>query len=630
MFCTKCGRPLHDGDKFCAYCGTKVREEDRQEAAPSHSRYEEVVFNPPFRAEAERRTRQISDEVSRYSDEPKKETVHFDWNLDGFPSRDSKRRDDFELNWDTVIEKRREPGPVNVEKIIPEEPETRPSQGQAAQQDHNAAPDRKEEPLSIEELEKELFGTKDMEEAEKSATIRYNREDLEREKEKDQFYTYNAKRDAFQELLDREKARVEAIEDQRRSQWESITGAEEVRGPKEPLPFEEVFRETETPLVPPLREVAIVQPPLTAVVQAWEDDKDACGADIKEDISSQATAAAGAYIIDTVTSAASEEEKTTAPFQDEPEPAKPDTSENQLETAGSGMPENEPDAADGNTSGDAPSEGIPSEEPKDDGIQTTKEKTKLRFSVVFPIDAFDGDDDSRSNGGADADNAKAAEKEIDEDEDDDEKSRGGNRVIKTVIIILALIVIIEVIIIGAKTFAPNSGFSMAVDNMMSKITGFFSGQDEEQAAPVSTEVSYLDEYIRAAAGLGENIGNISANPDLKYSDGVAYSFGTADQTQEFTNSPLNGDDTDKTYGQSIVEAVISYFNGWMDTNEDESLIGVNSLEIGEIRSSGDGYYVLTSVTYAAASGDTVSRRETVHLTENNGQITVADVKEETV
>lgn len=140
----------------------------------------------------------------------------------------------------------------------------------------------------------------------------------------------------------------------------------------------------------------------------------------------------------------------------------------------------------------------------------------------------------------------------------------------------------------------------------------------------------MDEYIRAAAGLGENIGNISANPDLKYSYGVAYSFGTADQTQEFTNSPLNGDDTDKTYGQSIVEAVISYFNGWMDTNEDESLIGVNSLEIGEIRSSGDGYYVLTSVTYAAASGDTVSRRETVHLTENNGQITVADVKEETV
>ncbi len=72
MFCTKCGKPLHDGDKFCAHCGAKVREEGRQEAPAGQSRYEEVVFNPPFRAEAERRTRQISDEVSKYSDEPKR------------------------------------------------------------------------------------------------------------------------------------------------------------------------------------------------------------------------------------------------------------------------------------------------------------------------------------------------------------------------------------------------------------------------------------------------------------------------------------------------------------------------------------------------------------------------------
>ena len=111
---------------------------------------------------------------------------------------------------------------------------------------------------------------------------------------------------------------------------------------------------------------------------------------------------------------------------------------------------------------------------------------------------------------------------------------------------------------------------------------------------------------------------------------MTYSFGTVDQTREFTNSPLSGDGTDKTYGQSIIEAVISYYNNWKDTNDDENIIGVNSLEIGEIRSDDSGYYVLTSVTYAAASGDTVSKNETVHLTENNGQIGVSDVKEETV
>ena len=154
MFCTKCGRKLHEQDQFCAYCGTKVRrDEDERDERPD-SRYSDVVFNPPFKLEAEKRTEEISRGIKEYSSEPRRERVDFNWNLDGFPSRDSKRRDDFELNWDTVIEKRREPGPVNDEKIIPEEPEIRPSQGQAAQQDHNAAPDRKEEPLSIEELEK--------------------------------------------------------------------------------------------------------------------------------------------------------------------------------------------------------------------------------------------------------------------------------------------------------------------------------------------------------------------------------------------------------------------------------------------------------------------------------------------
>ena len=28
MFCTKCGSKLHDGDVFCAQCGTRVRKEE--------------------------------------------------------------------------------------------------------------------------------------------------------------------------------------------------------------------------------------------------------------------------------------------------------------------------------------------------------------------------------------------------------------------------------------------------------------------------------------------------------------------------------------------------------------------------------------------------------------------------
>ena len=45
MFCTKCGKELYDGDKFCAYCGAAVRE-------PKLAKYDDVVFNPPFKIEA--------------------------------------------------------------------------------------------------------------------------------------------------------------------------------------------------------------------------------------------------------------------------------------------------------------------------------------------------------------------------------------------------------------------------------------------------------------------------------------------------------------------------------------------------------------------------------------------------
>ena len=70
MFCTKCGKKLYDGDSFCAYCGAKVREElmfKTETKAPTRTtRYDEVVFNPPFKAEAERRTQHISEEANLY------------------------------------------------------------------------------------------------------------------------------------------------------------------------------------------------------------------------------------------------------------------------------------------------------------------------------------------------------------------------------------------------------------------------------------------------------------------------------------------------------------------------------------------------------------------------------------
>ena len=119
MFCTKCGKKLFDGDSYCGYCGAKVREElmfkTETKTQSRITAYDEVVFNPPFKAEAQRRTQHIEEETKPYSSEPRKERVTLDWNLDGFPQADRKQ-DDFEINWDAVIEKKRDHRTVSVEK----------------------------------------------------------------------------------------------------------------------------------------------------------------------------------------------------------------------------------------------------------------------------------------------------------------------------------------------------------------------------------------------------------------------------------------------------------------------------------------------------------------------------------
>ena len=105
MFCTNCGKKLYEGDRFCAYCGTKVREEEPKSR-------QEIVFNPPFRAEAERRTSEIFKGFSESSEELEKprrtEPAHFDWNLDGFPSSESKKTEDVDFNWDSVMDRKRD------------------------------------------------------------------------------------------------------------------------------------------------------------------------------------------------------------------------------------------------------------------------------------------------------------------------------------------------------------------------------------------------------------------------------------------------------------------------------------------------------------------------------------------
>lgn len=579
MFCTKCGKQLHDGDSFCANCGTKIKSDTLQDSPVNTGKYEEVVFNPPFRAEAERRTEQLSkqDNSSPYSSEPKRESISFNWNLDGFPQNQPRRTEDFELDWQEVVEKRKEPKPITVEKINPKETaetvkemvEVEPFKMES-ESELTKTPQEKS-PLSIEALERELFGGGALAEddgTKKDATLEYRRDELSKSDEK--FHTYNAKTSAFQDLLEKEKARVEELDSQRKSQWDELTTIDENIQPKEPLQFEDVFIEPQTPLVPPVEVVDVVVPPLTAAVSANQEE-------IEEAELHDKT------VVEDETPKKGEVDEQSTPFPDD----------------------------------------------------KSDEKTKLRYSDVFPTDSFDVDDGS-DNGENDA--VVPIVQEVAEQEykaHEKKKTPKRRKVVLALIIFLTAIVSIELVIVGVKFIAPDSGFSKGVDNIMHKAIRLFSGeekdQDQDQDGSVVAEQSYMDQYILAAADHGPNIGLIAYNGGLKYDLDKSYTVENINETEKVNEEQLNTkDNTDQAYGQSIVDAIVTYYNGWQEVNQEAGLVGINRLEIGQIISNENNYYILNKVTYATADGNIVEKYETVYIKSSADGFVIEKVKEETV
>ena len=183
MFCTKCGKELYPGDRFCAYCGAEVRNHEKP-------RYEDIVFNPPFKIEAEKKTQEILQAVAQPQEAPtSKQTasVAFDWELEDTPRRKSQKTDDVDFNWESVLERRNlsRTQEINIEKIrtaqleaesglsfAPREEKKPASAEPAPQADayraaqapaamNRSVRDEKlndEDAQSIEDLERELFG----------------------------------------------------------------------------------------------------------------------------------------------------------------------------------------------------------------------------------------------------------------------------------------------------------------------------------------------------------------------------------------------------------------------------------------------------------------------------------------
>ena len=526
MFCTKCGKELYEGDRFCAFCGAEVRSR-------SASKNDDIVFNPPFKLEAQKKTEEILKAAEERREEEKKakrETVAFDWNLEGFPTTRPQKTEDVDFNWDSVLEKRSR---IGSDAVYPEKKE--PVELQEPTVEKIELPETRDEAMPVEELEKELFGS------------------LEKEPD-DRFYTFNQKNNAFQELLDKEKERVRSLEDEYNKQLAEMdyTWVPDVFPAKhKPEPVKEIQAEPDEGPVTETQEPSGTGESLADVATLSEPDEP--------------------VLIGVV------------------QPQTPQVLDLTKETV-------------------IPPSNVSNEE------SAPTDKEKLRYSDIFPRV------DTPGSGGSGSGFA------FDEEEEEPLKKHTG---LKILIAILIIALVLEGIILAIKFFAPDSKASQMVNDVIFKVADIFTGGSDEPANDVQDDdvkSAYISGIVTEKAADVKTIGSVIYNPQLVYDKSKAYSFDEIASADEFVDAEWK--DASETYGEKLIETIIKYYDGWIDTKEDESLVGINTLEIGEIKTGQSGFYTLCKVTYAGADGSEISDVQTVYTVISNGLMVINEIKEE--
>ncbi|MGN0732907.1 MAG: zinc-ribbon domain-containing protein [Emergencia sp.] len=479
-------------------------------------------------------------------------------------------------------EPEQETAPVEEEAAAVSEPageqEKTPSEAAAAQKS----------------LEEEIFGdmisTREEDDI-PAATIVAGRKKADEEKV-DKFYTFNQKKTELQALLDREYARLE-----------KLNRAEE-KLPK----LEDIVPEEETPEAAPLTvEAEAVTEDAAEVVTEAEPDNAPAEERVPvlpplEYVGVQlACAPAGVYV--------TADEKPSA-----------------------GIPKKDGSEADGGIETDkSPEDVMSSEKEKSREALPSKAKEKGEGHKLTFGDIFDDDDDGY-------------------DEDEGSSKKGG--CLRAIAILLCIVVVIQLAMIGIQYFIPESQPAKIINRGYSKVLSLISGE-KEPANPVS-ESSELENIIKAHASENKNIAAVGEDASLAFENGQDYGFDNFEDTYKYENAPWYTDDDDKevTYLDGVVSTLIRFHSAWVDKMDDGSdeiydyvdstspvrrnldamnpdkdvVYSIESLDIGEIRFDGTGFYVMTKVVYVN-SGDTdkSTEQQVVYLEPDNEMMKVISI-----
>jgi len=247
MYCRKCGNKIGDTDHFCENCGTPTgfKQPPSGLGEPEEPK-EEIVFNPPYDNKSPFTETEPSDpeqeedlkefisdkefDIQKETQEDKADSgveteknSEFNWNVHEFPEK--RKTDDVEFNW-------------NIEDFGPKEKSDFGSQEAAA---------------AAAAFEEELF----REIRDESSRIR--------EQNIDRFFTFSRKNEEFQKLLDREYEKFKMRSEPEGVSLQSVEAEaevpEEARHEEPPLdteiPFDEPSSDTESLLDEPASDTEI-------------------------------------------------------------------------------------------------------------------------------------------------------------------------------------------------------------------------------------------------------------------------------------------------------------------------------------------------------------------------------------
>ena len=269
-------------------------------------------------------------------------------------------------------------------------------------------------------------------------------------------------------------------------------------------------------------------------------------------------------------------------------------------------------------------------------------KTKKRYSEIFakPITEEKNEEEVKYEPKT-LEEKKLAAEEINRIFDEDENTKPKKHIVgNTIIILLILLILFEGSVLAAKLLAPDSSYAHLTDGIIEKVMDLVSGNkgsDSAEPAPAPSEEgedqdveSYYPSMVAKLADNATTIGEITYNEDLTYSSLTDTAFdGVLDlDVLEDSDWIENDEGGMVTYAEAIYDSIIAYYDSWLSGNTDENLVGINSLELGEIRHDDEGYYALSRVTYADKDGGSYDVLQTCYLTVNGNSMFIEKISEE--